>query len=154
MSTAEAPPQERSVANRLTPRLAEEGWVAVPALLLRHMARFPCSRGPDGLSPVEVLLLVQLLSFKWTSEAPYPPIKVLAERLGRTERSVYSILSGLKKKGLINWERGLSGRDGEPGRANRYDLGPLFRALEQLADEDRERKLTALIEGRRRRAAP
>lgn len=138
-------PADRSIAHRLTPRLSEEGWVAVPALLLRYMGRFPCPSGATGLTTPEVLILIQLLSFKWTKEPPRPPIEMLAERLDKTPRAVSGILAGLKKKGLLKWERGAR------GRANRYDLQPLFTALEALADQEAHRKLTAVIEARQER---
>lgn len=140
-----APPAERSIGQRLTPRLAEEGWVAVPALLLRYMGRFPCPSGASGLSMAEVLVLIQLLSFKWTKEPPRPTIEMLMERLDLSRRRVFALLAGLKKKRLLNWERGAR------GRANRYDLQPLFRALEALADQEKERRLAGVFEAQRAR---
>lgn len=71
------------------------GFTLVPDPLLRNQAQL-------GLSAQELNLVLQLLSFWWTSTTwPRPRVSVLAARIGVDERTVQRSLASLRDKGLV-----------------------------------------------------
>jgi len=70
------------------------------------------------------------MSHKWDSRAPFPALTTIAERIGLDVRTVRASVKRLEDLGYLR-------REPAPyGGPNRYHLEGLFRALEQLIDED------------------
>jgi DNA-binding MarR family transcriptional regulator len=66
---------------------------------------------------------------------PFPGFKRLAKRMGMTPTGVRAHARNLQKKGFLR-------RVKRPGKANLFDLDPLFEKLEALLPEVKERELT------------
>ena len=81
-----------------------------------------------GISNLEAMFIIHLLRFKWTAEMPYPSFKRIARMMGVSATAVRGHARRLEKKGLIK-------RKEQVGTTNRFDLLPLFQALERLQIE-------------------
>ena len=118
----------RSISARWTKRIAQQGFTPVATVFLVAYAQLAAAQGQRGLNSTEALLIIHIVSFKWDERDPFPRIKVLAERMGLTPRSVRNTLKCLEERGLVKRVR-------LPNDiANRYDMSGLFLALEAWID--------------------
>lgn len=124
---------KKKIANRLTPRLANAGYCAVPSVLIRGAHRLRPHEGARGLNTTEVMVLIHLLDRKWDERMPYPALTTIAEEMGLKPRSVRAAVKRLEDLQYIQ-------RYPSPtGGTNKYDLSGLFNALEKLLTEDAEK---------------
>ncbi len=87
------------------------------------------------------MLVIQLLDFKWTRDAPFPSVAALARRLGLTDRAVRDALKRLDELNLIKRE---SRHNSSGGRSsNRYVFDGLFERLEAMIAADAAAKAKA-----------
>jgi hypothetical protein len=105
-----------------------EGWVGVPVSFLRHYGNpaMPSS----GLTASEAMFVLQLMSFKWTADAPFPSYHTLADRMGITDKQVRRYAQALEKKGLLV-------RSERIGTSNTFNLESLFTALHHVIKAER-----------------
>lgn len=114
----------QKVADRWTPRIAGAGFTPVASAFLVAYAAADFLPDQKPLNSTDAMLLVQIMSFKWGQEAPYPSLRVLSERMGLDERTVRGVIQGLKERGLV-------ARYKVPGRRSQsFDMKGLFAALE------------------------
>lgn len=74
------------------------GFVAVPMALLRLQSKY-------GLTPTELLVLINLLAHWWQPDRPvFPRSTTIAKRMGVDTRTVQRATKSLEEKGLL--ERG------------------------------------------------
>ena len=101
-----------------------EGYVAVPRVLLRHQHDL-------GITSEEVVLLLNLLSSWWTEDDhPYPAVSTLAHRIGTTTRTVQRNLRSLEAKGFIKRLRNQAGNGAAADRmVTRYVLAGTVQKL-------------------------
>lgn len=98
--------------------LFDEGFVAVPTRFLQLYAHLK----PYPLTPGEALFALELMSFKWTADAPFPSYQRIAKRMGVTDKMVRRYAQGLEAKKYLRRETRVS-------QTNRFDLTGLFDAL-------------------------
>ena len=98
--------------------LLEQGYVAIPVVFLRGVAKLT----PYRLKPTEALFIIQLMAFKWGADDPFPSYKTLADRMGITETYTRKLARSLEGKGFLV-------RRARIGRSNEFDLQPLFDQL-------------------------
>jgi hypothetical protein len=110
----------RVVAARWTPALTKGGWTPVSDFFLDNYRKLD-----QPLTSNEALLVIHLMRHKWDDAAPFPAFKTLAKRMGVTATSARNHARSLEKKGYLKREKRV-------GTTNRFDLTPLFRALENL----------------------
>lgn len=118
---------ERLVSSRWTPRLVAGGWTPVADFFLDSYTRLD-----PPLSTSEAMLVIHLMRHKWDKEMPFPGFKSLARRMGITATSVRNHARSLEQKGYLR-------RHVQVGTTNRFDLEPLFRALEELLAQESAR---------------
>ena len=118
-----APSARRRVSERWSGALASGGWTPVPDFFLANYHRL-------GVSPIEAMTVLHLISHKWGADAPFPSVATIAQRMGLKASSVRAHLRQLEKKGVLK-------RQYRVGTTNRFDLAGLFKKLEELADDDR-----------------
>ena len=75
-------------------RVFEEGFVGVPTALIARYARL-------GLSPGEFMFVLELMTFKWNENAPFPNYHTLAHRMGVSTEMVRRHAKSLESKGLL-----------------------------------------------------
>jgi predicted transcriptional regulator len=98
--------------------LFDSGYVPVPSHFLLYYSRLK----PHPLTANEAMFVLQLMSFKWTAEHPYPSYARLAERMGVSTKMVRRYAASLEKKNyLVRHQR--------EGKQNSFDLTRLFDAL-------------------------
>jgi DNA-binding MarR family transcriptional regulator len=124
------PPQPNTAKKQFSPELAwspalaRTRYVAVVHGFLDHYA----SLKPYSLTIGEAMFVVHLVRYKWGAEAPFPSYKTLARQMGVSDKMVRRYAKSLQDKGFLR-------REIRQADTNRFDLEPLFRALEQrLAD--------------------
>ena len=104
------------------------GYTAVPDMLLKRM-------GALGLKPMEMIVLLQILTYWWTDEArPFPSKKLLATAIGCKEKAVQRAISKLHNLGFL--ERIARPRVGDRNQTNIYDFKKLIAMLEPHATEE------------------
>lgn len=84
----------------------------------------------NGLTPTEMLVVIQILSFKWSSQAPFPSLRSIATRMHLSVRTVRDTVRRLEGLGLVQRELNPNG-----GRS-RYHFEGLFKQLEALMAQD------------------
>ena len=105
------------------------GFLSVPTRFLRGyaLARVP-------ITTEEAMFLLQLMTFKWAADRPYPSYQRLGRIMGVHARTVARYASSLEKKGYLS-------RNRRQGTTNQFDLTPLFeriRALPMTRSEERD----------------
>lgn len=93
--------------------------------------------GEEGITPAEVVFLLQVMSFKWDKEDPYPSYKTIAKQMGVSEPYVRKIARRLEEKSLLV-------RRTREGTTNKFDLTPLFEELSEIGSEIEEERSTSL----------
>jgi DNA-binding transcriptional ArsR family regulator len=119
------------------------GFCIVPSLLMQAQGRL-------GLNPAQFNIIMQLADMWWTADqSPWPTKKLIADRLGMSDRQVQRHLADLENNGLI--ERIGRTRPGRGKTSNVYDLGGLVERLRKLEPEftkarDDSRKLRSNVQ--------
>lgn len=98
--------------------LFQSGFVGVPEAFLRHYANLK----PYSLTVGEAMFVLQLMTFKWTADSPFPSYKRLAQRMGLTDKMVRRYAAHLEQKRYLK-------RQARTGQSNSFDLTPLFTTL-------------------------
>lgn len=108
--------------------VAERGFAQIPNyFLLINQFLDEGSR----LSPVEILVLVQLIGSWWKkNDLPFPSMSTLARRIGVSSRQIQRAVNRLEELGLIKRTKR---RMGGIISSNAYDLNPLASVLQEVA---------------------
>lgn len=110
-------------------KVIELGFCIVPSLLLRAQQRL-------GLNPTQLAVLMQLCDFWWdAARKPHPGKKLLAERLGLSERQVQRYIAELEQAGFVKRFERYASHGGK--MTNIYDLSGLVEKLKSLEPEFR-----------------
>jgi hypothetical protein len=112
-----------AVKDRWTPALVKEGFTPVSNFFLAHYHDLK----PE-ITHGEAMLIIQLMSFKWDADMPYPSYKTLAKRMLLKDAQARSLARGLEKKGYLR-------RHVRMNLPNLFDLTPVFVALEKLRSQ-------------------
>jgi len=78
-----------------------------------------------GITSTEAMVIIHIVSHKWTKELSFPATSTLAERMGITPTAVRNNVRNLESRGLLM-------RVPLNGKANRYDISPLVKKLKAL----------------------
>lgn len=121
----QAAPTKCSIALRWTKKLVEGGWTPVSDYFLENYHRLN-----PPITTTEAMFIVHLMLHKWDEKPPYPGFKTLAKRMGITPTAARNHARSLDSgKHYIK-------RITRVGLPNKYDLTPLFDALEKLKAAD------------------
>lgn len=101
-----------------------EGFLAVPTILLKNLRTI----GEYGLTPAELVFVLEVMSFKWGEEDPFPSYGRIADSMGVSEGYVRKIARKLEEKGFLR-------RKKREGMTNKFDLSPLFEEIADLGEE-------------------
>lgn len=108
--------------------ILDTGFVGVPTTFLELYAELK-----PPLTSGEALFVIQLMSYKWTEEAPFPGYATLARRMGVTDKAVRRHAASLESKKYLR-------RISRLGTTNKFDLSPLFDALLTATQKLKEQK--------------
>ena len=73
----------------------DTGFLMVPNALIASYAKLEISES-------ELALILQVMSFKHSSEAPYPSSGTIAERMNKSRRHIFRLSDSLKEKGYLD----------------------------------------------------
>ena len=74
--------------------ILDAGFTSVPNILLRYRANL-------GIKPKHLSLIIDIMSFKWDKDSPFPSYSTLAHRAGIEERSIKRITQDLEELNLL-----------------------------------------------------
>jgi hypothetical protein len=86
--------QDKSKIVQIWGDVLDEGFTSVPNILLRY-------RSSLDIKPQHLVLIIDIMSFKWDSENPFPSYSTLAQRAGVAERSIKRIVQDLEEMNLL-----------------------------------------------------
>ena len=109
--------------------ILDEGFTTVPNILLRYRKNL-------NIKPKHLTLIIDIMSFKWDSENPFPSYSTLATRAGMDERSVKRTMQELEELDLLIRTPRF---DEESGAqiTTVYDFRPLIKKLTKEKNEDK-----------------
>lgn len=112
----------RSPEQRWTKKLMKDGYTPISNSFLEQ---YHCLK-PE-ITHGEAMFIIHLLYYKWDDEMPYPGFKTLAKRMLIKDPQARNLARSLETKKYLR-------RHMRVGQTNRFDLMPLFLALEKLYD--------------------
>ena len=74
--------------------VVDEGWTSVPNVLIRNQVDL-------NITSEELNLILQVMSFKFDVDNPYPKTETIAERMGVKKRQAFNISQSIKAKGYL-----------------------------------------------------
>lgn len=86
--------QDKTKIVQIWGEILDEGFTSVPNILLRYRSRI-------GLKPKHIMLIIDIMSYKWDAGYPFPSYSTLSQRSGVEERSVKRITQDLEELGLL-----------------------------------------------------
>lgn len=114
------PEEQTNFEDKWSPEIMARGaFTMVPNLLLMYSREL-------GIRSSELVILIHLESFRWSTRPAYPSIQRLSIRTGMSERHISRIISGLVYKGYVI-------RDRRKNRTNVYNITPLIKCLHETA---------------------
>lgn len=120
-TAGEAKSKDRSLEARWKhEEFFNDGYVPVPNKFLELYSYLK----PFPLTTSEALFVLQIMTFKWTADAPFPSYARIAHRMGVTDKAVRRMAQSIESKGYLK-------RISRQGSTNKFDFNPLFDALLQ-----------------------
>lgn len=86
--------QDKSRIVQIWGDILDHGFTSVPNILLRYRSNL-------GIRSQHLALIIDIMSFKWDSENPFPSYSTLAQRAGVDERSIKRITQDLEELNLL-----------------------------------------------------
>ena len=124
------PKQDKTKIVQIWGEILDEGFTSVPNILLRYRSRI-------GLKPKHIMLIIDIMSYKWDAGYPFPSYSALSQRSGVEERSVKRITQDLEELGLLVKTPRF---DSETGAqvTTVFDFRPLVKKLIEEMNKDQE----------------
>lgn len=124
------PKQDKTKIVQIWGEILDEGFTSVPNILLRYRSRI-------GLKPKHIMLIIDIMSYKWDAGYPFPSYSTLSQRSGVEERSVKRITQDLEELGLLVKTPRF---DSETGAqvTTVFDFRPLIKKLMEEMNKDQE----------------
>jgi|ERR1700722_10233069 len=108
-------------ANMWAAELQDDGHVRISTFFLENYHRLK----PYSLTHGEAMFIVRLMQHKWGADAPYPGYKVIAKRMGVSDKTARRFAKSLEdKKYLV--------REVRQANTNRFHLAKLIASLVAL----------------------
>jgi DNA-binding MarR family transcriptional regulator len=104
--------------------LQDDGHVRISTFFLENYHRLK----PYSLTHGEAMFIVHLMQHKWGADAPYPGYKVIAQRMGVSDKTARRLAKSLEDKKYLF-------REVRQANTNRFHLAKLMTALVGLKKE-------------------
>ena len=122
--------QDKTKIVQIWGEILDEGFTSVPNILLRYRSKI-------GLKPKHIMLIIDIMSYKWDTGYPFPSYSTLSQRSGVEERSVKRITQDLEELGLlVKTPRFDSGTGAQVTTV--FDFRPLIKKLIEEMNRDDE----------------
>jgi DNA replication protein len=86
--------QDKSKIVQIWGDILDEGFTSVPNILLRYRSNL-------GVKSHHLALIIDIMSFKWDEENPFPSYSTLAQRANVTERGIMKTVRDLERLNLL-----------------------------------------------------
>ena len=116
--------------------LFSHGYLIVPNLFIQKYALLK-----PPLTSSEAMFVLQLMTFKFGEESPFPSYRTIARCMKVSDKMVRRYAQQLEAKGYLKRVR-------REFTTNKFDLSGLFFALNQIARNKRQNAVTQKSEGR------
>jgi predicted transcriptional regulator len=121
MSRDDYYPEDQSFYDKWSICISNDGFTMIPNVLLENAHVL-------GITPSELVVLINIESHRWGTRLPYPSVQRLAKRTGMSERHITRLITSLERKKLI-W------RQRRKSKTNEYDISPLITKLDIISTE-------------------
>ena len=122
--------QDKTKIVQIWGEILDEGFTSVPNILLRYRSKI-------GLKPKHIMLIIDIMSYKWDAGYPFPSYSTLSQRSGIEERSVKRITQDLEELGLLVKTPRFDSNTGAQVTTV-FDFRPLVRKLIEELNRDDE----------------
>jgi len=122
--------QDKTKIVQIWGEILDEGFTSVPNILLRYRSKI-------GLKPKHIMLIIDIMSYKWDAGYPFPSYSTLSQRSGIEERSVKRITQDLEELGLLVKTPRFDSSTGAQVTTV-FDFRPLVRKLIEELNRDDE----------------
>ncbi|CAM2795660.1 DnaD domain-containing protein [Paenibacillus sediminis] len=112
----------------------DAGYAIIPYALLQHYKQLK-------LTDSEVMLLIQLISFKQVEFNEFPTLEEIQHRMGGTANSIAGLLQKLMKQGLISIDEEWD--EAAQIQYERYNFSGLYQQLSGILAEEAKAKQSA-----------
>lgn len=131
--------------------ILDEGFTTVPNILLKYRKNL-------RIKAKHLVLIIDIMSFKWNSENPFPSYTTLAKRAGMEERSVKRTMQELEELHLLRRTQRFNKESGAQITTT-FDFRPLVKKLNEeksksKKDENDIDGMTKLSRGRVTKLSP
>ena len=122
--------QDKTKIVQIWGEILDEGFTSVPNILLKYRSKI-------GLKPKHIMLIIDIMSYKWDVGYPFPSYSTLSQKSGIEERSVKRITQDLEELGLLVKTPRF---DNETGAQTTtvFDFRPLVTRLIEEMNQDKE----------------
>ena len=86
--------QDKTKIVQIWGNILDEGFTSVPNILLKY-------RNNLGIKAQHLTLVIDIMSFKWDTENPFPSYSTLAKRAGVAERTIKRVTQDLEELNLL-----------------------------------------------------
>lgn len=86
--------QDKTKIVQIWGNILDEGFTSVPNILLKY-------RNNIGIKAQHLSLVIDIMSFKWDTENPFPSYSTLAKRAGVAERTIKRVTQDLEELNLL-----------------------------------------------------
>lgn len=86
--------QDKTKIVQIWGNILDEGFTSVPNILLKH-------RHNIGIKAQHLTLIIDIMSFKWDTENPFPSYATLAKRAGVAERTIKRVTQDLEELDVL-----------------------------------------------------
>ena len=114
------PEEQRRFIDKWSRAIYDNGrFTMIPNLLLDYAHTL-------DITPSELVVLINIESFRWNTRPAFPSVQRLADRTGMSERHITRLVTSLAKKGILQRKR-------RRNKTNAYELRPLIERLNEIA---------------------
>lgn len=124
--------QDKTRIVQIWGNILDEGFTSVPNILLRY-------RHNIGIKSQHLALIIDIMSFKWDTENPFPSYSTLARRAGVAERTIKRMTQDLEELDLLIRTPRFDDRTGAQ-ITTIFDFRPLVEKLTEEVDKSKTDK--------------
>lgn len=131
--------QDKTKIVQIWGNILDEGFTSVPNILLKY-------RHNIGIKAQHLTLVIDIMSFKWDTDNPFPSYSTLARRAGVAERTIKRVTQDLEELNLLIRTPRFDNRTGAQ-ITTIFDFRPLVEKLTEEVEKAKSNKnLSKLIE--------
>lgn len=129
--------QDKTKIVQIWGNILDEGFTSVPNILLKY-------RNNLGIKSQHLSLIIDIMSFKWDTENPFPSYSTLAKRTGVAERTIKRITQDLEELNLLIRTPRFDDKTGAQ-ITTIFDFRPLVDKLTEEVENTKEKPIKEIV---------